>query len=331
MSEAARELVIAGVDNAAFAPLLEILEEREIITAEQLSLLETEDREVDPQVFANRNIPVQSLEKFTFNDQQVVLLLSADDAVQAAMAAAEQNGAWIVDAAANTRGDESAVLIHPMFNSGDLANADRRVVALPSAGAAMVAEALAPLKDKLQAVEVQLSQPVSALGKAAIDSMAAQTARMFSGQEAEIDPAIGHRLAFNLLSASEGLLASGHTVSELTLIHDLRRLLGESVVVDASINTVSVFHGQLANLGVLLAEDIDLDNMRALLGNGARLQLAEQPSAENAVGSDVTIIGRLRQSLLNKRQLNFCAVSDNLRKDVAMNCAQIAHLLLKNY
>ncbi|WP_445365769.1 Asd/ArgC dimerization domain-containing protein [Microbulbifer sp. ANSA001] len=331
MSEAARELVIVGVDNAAFAPLLEILEEREIITAEQLSLLETEDREVDPQVFANRNIPVQSLEKFAFNDQQVVLLLSAGDAVQAAMAAAEQNDAWIVDAAANTRGDESAVLIHPMFNSGDLANADRRLVTLPCAGAAMVAEALAPLKDKLQAIEVQLSQPVSALGKAAIDSMAAQTARMFSGQEAEIDPAIGHRLAFNLLSASEGLLASGHTVSELTLIHDLRRLLGENVAVDANISTVSVFHGQLANLGVSLLEDVDLENACALLGNGARLQLAEQPSAENAVGSDVTIIGRLRQSLLNKRQLNLCAVSDNLRKDVAMNCAQIAHLLLKNY
>ncbi|BBM02661.1 Asd/ArgC dimerization domain-containing protein [Microbulbifer sp. GL-2] len=331
MSETARELVIVGVDNAAFAPLLEILEEREIITAEQLSLLETEDREVDPQVFANRSIPVQSLEKFVFNDKQVVILLSADQAAQAAMAAAEQNDAWVVDAAANTRGDETAVLIHPMFNSAELANTDRRVVALPSAGAAMVVEALAPLKDKLQAVEVQLSQPVSALGKAAIDSMAAQTAHMFSGQDAEVDPAIGHRLAFNLLSASEGLLASGHTMGELTLIHDLRRLLGEGVAVDASINTVSVFHGQLANLGVVLSGDIDLENARALLGNGARLQLAEQPSAENAVGSDVTIIGRLRQSLLNKRQLNFCAVSDNLRKDVAMNCAQIVHLLLKNY
>jgi len=331
MSETARELVIVGVDNAAFAPLLEILEEREIITAEQLSLLETEDREVDPQVFANRSIPVQSLEKFTFNDKQVVILLSTDQGAQAAMAAAEQNDAWVVDAAANTRGDETAALIHPMFNSAELANADRRVVALPSAGAAMVVEALAPLKDKLQAVEVQLNQPVSALGKAAIDSMAAQTAHMFSGQDVEVDPAIGHRLAFNLLSASEGLLASGHTMGELTLIHDLRRLLGEGVAVDASISTVSVFHGQLANLGVVLSGDIDLETARALLGNGARLQLAEQPSTENAVGSDVTIIGRLRQSLLNKRQLNFCALSDNLRKDVAMNCAQIVHLLLKNY
>ncbi|WKD50800.1 Asd/ArgC dimerization domain-containing protein [Microbulbifer spongiae] len=331
MSETARELVIVGVDNAAFAPLLEILEEREMISAEQLSLLEIQDCEVDPQVFANRTIPVQSLGKFVFNEAQVVILLKSGDAADAAMSAAEQNGAWVLDAAAITRGDESVVLIHPVLNSAELAHVGRRVVALPSAGAAMVAEALAPLRDRLRSVYVQLNQPISALGKAAIDSMAAQTARMFSGQDTEVDPAIGHRLAFNQLSASEAPLSSGHTLSELTLIHDLRHLLGEEVAFDAGINTVAVFHGQLANMGVVFTEDIDLHKVRALLGNGARLQLAEQPSTENAVGSEVTLIGRLRQSLLDKRQFNLCAVSDNLRKDVAINCAQIAHLLLKNY
>ncbi|WP_444930295.1 Asd/ArgC dimerization domain-containing protein [Microbulbifer sp. SSSA002] len=331
MSEAARELIIVGVDNAAFGPLLEVLEEREIISAEQLSLLETEEREVDPQVFANRNIPVEPLEKFTFSDGQVVILLSSGAAVEAAMAAAENSGAWVVDVANNTRGDESVALVHPLFNGGELATAERRVVALPSAGAAMVVDALAPLKGKLQAVEVQLNQPVSALGKSAIDAMAAQTARMFSGQDAEIDPEIGHRLAFNQLSACEAVLASGHTLSELTLVHDLRRLFGSDTAIDAGINTVSVFHGQLANLGVVLNEDVDLDKVRALLANGAGLKMVEQPSAEDAVGSDVTLIGRLRQSLLSKRQLNLCAVSDNLRKDVAINCAQTAHLLLKNY
>ncbi|WP_323844925.1 Asd/ArgC dimerization domain-containing protein [Microbulbifer magnicolonia] len=331
MSEPARELVIIGVDSAAFAPLLEILEERETIAAGQLRLLEIEDSEVEPQVFGNRNIPVRELEKFAFTPDQVVVVLKSGAAAEAAIGAAEAAGAWVLDAGGNTRGDETVTVVHPLLNSADIATAERRVLALPSAGAAMVAEALAPLAESLQAVEVQLNQPVSALGKAAIDSMAAQTARMFSGQDAEVDPAIGHRLAFNQLSASEALLASGHTMSELALVHDLRRLLGEGVAMDVCINTVSVFHGQLANLRVALNEDADLEKVRALLGNGARLQLAEQPSAEDAVGSDVTLIGRLRQSLLSRHQVNFCAVSDNLRKDLAMNCVQIVHLLLKNH
>lgn len=331
MSESPRELVIVGVDSAALSPLLEVLEERAVIGAEQLCLLDEEESESGSQVFANRNVPVQSLEKFVFQPEQVVIMLKSGEAAQAAMASAEASGAWILDAADNTRGDESVTPIHPLLNMAEIAQAERHVLALPSAGAAMVAEALAPLRDQLQAVEVILNQPVSALGKGAVDAMAAQTARMFNGQEAEIDPAIGHRLAFNHLSSSEALLASGHNLSELALVHDLRRLLGEGVALDASINTASVFHGQLANVRVILKDDAELDKITALLRNGARLKMSERPSADEAVGGEETLIGRVRQSLLNTRQVNFCAASDNLRRDLAINCAQIAHLLLKNH
>ncbi|GAA5523742.1 aspartate-semialdehyde dehydrogenase 2 [Microbulbifer aestuariivivens] len=331
MSEVNRELVLIGVDNAAFPPLLEVLEERETLAPNQLRLLDEEETEVDPQVFANRSIAVESLEKFRFAPEQVVVLLKSGSAAQAALAAAEAAGAWVVDAADNTRGDESVILVHPLLNAAEIAKAERRVLALPGTGAAMVAEALLPLQDQLQAVEVVLNQPVSALGKSAVDAMAAQTARMFNGQEAEIDPAVGHRLAFNHLSSAEAPLASGHNLAELAMIHDLRRLLGEQVALDATINTASVFHGQLANLRVVMKEETEAESVRARLRNGARLKMTERPSAQQAVGGDETLVGRLRQSLLNPRQVNFCAASDNLRRDLAMNCAQLVHLLLKNH
>lgn len=331
MSEVNRELVLVGVDNAAFQPLLEVLEEREIIEAGQLHLLEEEEGEVDPQVFANRNVPVESLEKFRFEPEQVVVLLKSGASAQAALAAAETAGAWVIDAADNTRGDESVTLVHPLLNPVSLAEAERRVLALPAAGAAMVAEALLPLRERIQAVEVVLNQPVSALGKSAVDAMAAQTARMFNGQEAEVDPAIGHRLAFNHLSSAEKPLASGHNLAELALIHDLRRLLGDQIAMDATINTASVFHGQLANLRVAMKEEVEAGEVSALLRNGARLKMTERPSSQEAVGGDETLVGRLRQSLLNPKQFNFCAASDNLRRDLAVNCAQVVHLLLKNH
>ncbi|MCW8127052.1 Asd/ArgC dimerization domain-containing protein [Microbulbifer halophilus] len=331
MPDSPRELVLVGVDSAAFSPLLEVLEERKVVDADRLRLLDEEESESAPQVYANRNIPVQSLEQFTFAPEQVVVLLKGGEAARAALEAAETAGAWVLDTADNTRGDDTATPIHPLLNSADIAAAERHVLALPGAGASMLAEALAPLRDRLQAVEIILNQPVSELGKSAVDAMAAQTARMFNGQEADIDPAIGHRLAFNHLSSSEALLASGHNLSELALVHDLRGLLGEDIALDASINTASVFHGQLANLRVVLKEEADLEQIGGLLRNGARLKMSERPSAEAAVGGEETLIGRLRQSLLSAKQVNFCAASDNLRRDLAINCAQIAHLLLKNH
>ena len=331
MTETTRELVIVGVDATAFDALLEILAERKIIVPAQLKLLAADEADADPQVFANRSVAVQSAKAFAFTEEQVVLLLSNDDTARDALEAAEAAGAWVVDAAGITRGDESVALIHPLLNSADLQASERKVVALPVAGAAMIAEALYPLASQLQSVEVVLNQPVSALGKSAVDSAAAQTARMFNGQEAEVDPAIGQRLAFNHLSSAEPILDSGHNFGELALVHELRRLLGDDLLLDATINTASVFHGQLANLSVVLKEAQPLETVRGLLSNGARLEMRERPSAEEAVGGENTLLGRLRQGLLSPRQVNFCAVSDNLRKDVAINCAQIVHLLLKTH
>ncbi|MCQ3829411.1 Asd/ArgC dimerization domain-containing protein [Microbulbifer elongatus] len=334
MTESTRELVIVGVGSAPFDALLEILEERKTVTPGQLKLVIDDEAEVDPQVFANRSVAVTAIKDFTFAPEQVVLLLTAGETATAALAKAEEAGAWIVDAAGITRGDESVALIHPLLNSAELNQrdeSDRKVIAVPGAGAAMLAEALFPLKSQLQSVEVVLNQPVSALGKSSVDAAAAQTARLFNGQDPDVDEATGQRLAFNHLSSAEALLESGHNFSELALVLELRRLLGEDVALDASINTASVFHGQLANISVQLKEQLALETVRGLLTNGARLEVRERPSAQDAVGSESTLLGRLRSGLINPRQVVFCAASDNLRKDVAINCVQIVHLLLKTH
>lgn len=334
MTESTRELVIVGVGSAPFNALLEILEERKTVTPAQLKLLAEDEADVDPQVFANRSVSVQSLKGFAFTPEQIVLLLTGGETAIAALAQAENAGAWVLDAAGITRGDESVPLMHPLLNPTVLSEReehDRRVIAVPGAGAAMIAEALYPLKSQLQSVEVVLNQPVSALGKSSVDAAAAQTARLFNGQEPDADEATGQRLAFNHLSSAEALLESGHNFSELALVLELRRLLGENVAIDAIINTASVFHGQLANLSVQLSEQQPLSTVRGLLTNGARLEMRERPSALDAVGSENTLLGRLRTGLINPRQVVFCAASDNLRKDVAINCVQIVHLLLKTH
>ncbi|WP_295802981.1 Asd/ArgC dimerization domain-containing protein [uncultured Microbulbifer sp.] len=329
MSEATRELVIVGVGSTPFDAVLEILEERKTVKPDQLKLLAADEADVDPQVFANRSVAVQSLKDFAFSADQVVLLLAGDDTAKAALAKAEAAGAWVVDAGGITRGDESAELIHPLLNAAALQEVERQVIAVPGAGAAMIAEALYPLASRLQSVEIVLNQPVSALGKSSVDSAAAQTARLFNGQEPELDETTGQRLAFNHLSSAEALLDSGHNFSELALVHELRRLLGAEVALDATINTASVFHGQLANLSVNLKEEVDLEQVRGLLANGARLEMREHPSSQDAVGGENTLVGRLRRGLISPKQVNFCTVSDNLRKDIAINCVQIVHLLLK--
>ncbi|MCH9690440.1 MAG: aspartate-semialdehyde dehydrogenase [Gammaproteobacteria bacterium] len=329
MTKRSRELVIVGVDSASFTSLLEVLEARKIIEAEQLCLLADDDTEATPQVFANRSIAVQAITEFSFATTQIVVLLENNETTKSALAAAEAAEAWVIDAAGITCGDDSTLLIHPLINTADIATAENKLISLPGAGAAMLAEALLPLADQLQTLDIILNQPVSALGKRAIDEMASQTTQMFNGQDVATDPISGQRLAFNHLSSAEATQPSGHSLSELALIYQLRHLLGHHIAIDATINTASVFHGQLANVHAILKDAYGLEHIRGLLANGAQLKMCTRPSAQDAVGEAVTLVGRLRLGLTNPHQIKFCATSDNLRKDLASNCVQIIHLLLK--
>ena len=51
------------------------------------------------------------------------------------------------------------------------------------------------------------------------------------------------------------------------------------------------------------------------------------PTPNDAVGTDATWVGRVRQSLDDKKSLDLFLCGDNLRKGAALNTAQIAELL----
>jgi len=51
------------------------------------------------------------------------------------------------------------------------------------------------------------------------------------------------------------------------------------------------------------------------------------PTPNDAVGTDATWVGRVRQSLDDKKSIDLFLCGDNLRKGAALNTAQIAELL----
>ncbi|GMG87461.1 Asd/ArgC dimerization domain-containing protein [Biformimicrobium ophioploci] len=326
-----RELVIVGASSAVAGPLLEVIEEAELFSGGQVHLLDNSENVGLQHVFAGKSLQVEELEGFGFSADQIVLFFC--DAVDAAkwMPLAQKSGAWCVDASGLSRGDESVPFVHPLFNGQDLQAAENRVAGLPVAAAAMLREVLAPFGEAVDSVQVTLCQPVSELGNREVELLAKETTQLFNGQEPEVDPAIGQRLAFSQMSAAGKITDTGYTFTELSLIHDLKALLPEGVKVAADVMTVPVFHGLLANIRIRLAEPMDTEQVSALLGNGARLKIVQNPSSQESLGKEETLVGRIRADLDDNRTVILCAASDNLRKDVAMNCLQIVRLLLKNY
>jgi aspartate-semialdehyde dehydrogenase len=57
----------------------------------------------------------------------------------------------------------------------------------------------------------------------------------------------------------------------------------------------------------------------------------EFPTPNDVVGTDPTWVGRIRSSLDDPRELELFVCGDNLRKGAALNTAQIAELLAKEF
>src|SRR5690606_3520067 len=95
------------------------------------------------------------------------------------------------------------------------------LIASPSPASIFLGLILKPLaaRHKLRRVSITSLQPVSSRGKAGVDELAGQTARLLNGLPA--DPAVFSRqMAFNLLPQTSSPSADGLSQEEVDLLHD---------------------------------------------------------------------------------------------------------------
>ena len=79
------------------------------------------------------------------------------------------------------------------------------------------------------------------------------------------------------------------------------------------------------------------DEAQIVLSNAAGVELVDDPenykfaTPADVVGTDPTWVGRVRKSLDDPKALELFVCGDNLRKGAALNTAQIADLVAKEF
>ena len=83
----------------------------------------------------------------------------------------------------------------------------------------------------------------------------------------------------------------------------------------------------------VFAHEVSRKDAQNALENAAGVKLVDDPESHqfptpaDAVGTDPTWVGRVRQSLDNPQAIDLFVCGDNLRKGAALNTAQIAELI----
>ncbi len=332
MSASSWVVAVLGAAREVGREVLSVLAERGAPVAEW-RLYDTIDdgAEGSPEDFP---APVEFGDTVELTGADVVFLCGPTDKARGWAAQARKAGALCIDVS-HALLEDGAVLIVPEVNGDEIEAAlDEGLFACPVPGATALAVALRPLDASadLKRVLVTAFEPVSHAGSAGIDELAQQTRELLTGGsiQHEVFP---HRIAFNLIPQVGELLPGGGTRAEWQLESQTRALLDlPDLPIAVTSVCVPTFYGQAYLIQVETERPMDADTARALLREAPGVLLSDAgsyPTLVDAIGSEATLIGRVRDDPTVPFGVTLWAVIDGLRKGGAVNAVQIAERALR--
>lgn len=330
-------LAVVGATGLVGEAVLEQLAESGLSFSQVHALASTESagKRIE---FGDRLLKVAALESFDFSQAEVALFVVPPAvSLEHARRAAEQgclvldlSGVWLADGTVPIW-SERALMQDPEILQ------QHRLISVLAGAPAIVAEVVAALSElPLQRVGVTSLMPASFGGRAVLEDLARQTARLLNSQEAEptVTPM---QYAFSLLAAGSASLGSGALAPAQSLQLALARSPA-SANVEVAVNCawVPVFYGAGLALDLRFAEPVSSALVAQFLEQaGLPPTGVEAPRELMTLSADLPttrpLIGALQAQGAESHQLSCWIGYDNVRYSAAHKGVQILQLLIKDY
>lgn len=333
-------VAVVGVTGAVGEVMLEILESRNFPVDNLFPLASSRSAGKSVQ-FRGKRHTVQDLSEFDFSQTPIALFSAGGDISAEFAPIAAEAGCVVIDNTSHFRRDADIPLVVPEVNPEAIAQyRNRGIIANPNCSTIGMLVALKPIYDAvgIERINVATYQAVSGTGKAAIEELAGQTARLLNGKPA--DPEIyPKQIAFNVLPHIDSFQDNGYTREEMKMVWETQKILSdETVSVNPTCVRVPVFFGHAEAVHIETRDPISAEAARALLEAAEGVVVIDQHEAggyptpvSDSAGQDPVFVGRIRADISHPRGLNLWVVADNVRKGAALNSVQIAEILLSQY
>lgn len=217
-------VAVVGATGAVGEAMIEILESREFPVDTLYPLASS--RSVGKSVqFRGKHHSVQDLSTFDFSKTPIGLFSAGGDISAEFAPIAAAAGCVVIDNTSHFRRDNDIPLVIPEVNRQAIEGYTQRgIIANPNCSTIGMLVALKPLYDAvgIERINVATYQAVSGTGKAAIEELAGQTARLLNGKapEPEIYP---KQIAFNVLPHIDQFEGNGYTREEMKMVWKHRK------------------------------------------------------------------------------------------------------------
>ncbi len=293
-------------------------------------------------------LAVQALAPEVFDGVDVAVFDVPDDVSAVWVPVAAARGVVCVDNSGAFRMDPDVPLVVPEVNPGEVLRRPRGIIANPNCTTLSMIVAVAALHRAfgLAALVVASYQAASGAGKPGVDRLHAELAALVARPEAASHAGELRKLAVdgespfpaplagNVIPWAGSLREAGWTSEELKVRNESRKILGlPGLPVSATCVRVPVVTGHSLAVHATFEREVDLAAAHRALAQAPGVRLLDDPAVPefptpaDVVGTDPTLVGRVRVSLDDPRALELFVCGDNLRKGAALNALQIAALV----
>jgi aspartate-semialdehyde dehydrogenase len=342
-------LAVVGATGAVGTVMLALLSERPDVWGE-IRLVASARSAGRRLRVRGSDVEVRALAPDVFGGVDVAMF-DVPDPVSAQWApVAAAGGAVVVDNSGAFRMDPEVPLVVPEVNAEAVRVRPRGIVANPNCTTLTMMAALGALHRRWQLRELVVAsyQAASGVGQAGVDRLYDELAvvggdRELGQQAGDVRKAVAGLgadspfpapLALNVVPWAGSPRDGGWSSEELKVRNESRKILGiPDLRVSATCVRVPVVTTHSLAVHATFARPVTVAEARAALDAAPSVVLLDDPVAgvyptpADAVGTDPTYVGRLRQAIDFPDTLDLFVVGDNLRKGAALNTAEVAELI----
>jgi aspartate-semialdehyde dehydrogenase len=343
-------LAVVGATGAVGTVMLEILSTRRDVWGE-IRLLASARSAGRVLRCRGEELVVSELTAEAFEGVDVAMF-DVPDAVSSQWASvAAARGVVVIDNSGAFRMDPDVPLVVPEVNAYQARNRPRGIIANPNCTTLTMMDALGALNSRwgLRELVVASYQAASGAGQAGIDRLYDELDVVAGDRAAgqatgDVRRAIANKLgenspfaaplALNVVPWVGSLREGGWSSEEMKVREESRKILGlPDLKVSATCVRVPVVTTHSLAVHATFEHRVPLEDARQVLVEAPSVVVIDEPDRQefptpvDAVGSDPTFVGRIRQALDFPNTLELFMCGDNLRKGAALNTAQIAELV----
>lgn len=329
-------IAVLGATGAVGAAVLELLAERQFPVGELYALAQSESAGENLR-YEGKTVMVADAAEFDWTQVQLAFFVAGAHASARYAEEAANAGCLVIDSSGLFSLEPDVPLVVPDVNPSVLSDyRNRNLVAVADSLTSQLLTALKPLIEQggLSRIQVTNLLAASANGKAAVDALAGQSARLLNGLPIEEEDFFGRQLAFNMLPLVPD--AEGSVRAERRLVNEVRKVLqDEGLMVSASYVQSPIFYGHAQMVNFEAMRPLGAEEARDAFSQAEDLVLCEEgefpTQVTDASGSDHLSIGCVQNDYGIPEQIQFWSVADNVRFGGALMAVKTAEKLVQEY